>query len=297
MKCLVTGGNGFIGSHVVDRLINNGHEVIVIDDLSGLNDKFYYNQKALYYSENICNYDFLLKACKNIDLIFHLAAESRIQPAIENPLLAVQTNMVGTANVLQAARLNGVKRVVYSSTSSVYGLNENLPTDETTPVDCLNPYSTTKYGGEELCRMYSKLYNLDTCIFRYFNVYGERSPTKGLYSPVIGLFIKQNKEENKLHIMGNGLQRRDFIHVADVADINIKAAFHESNVNGETFNIGFGENHSIQEIAKNINSNIEYHPPRVGEAKNTLADITKVKKFFDWKPQINLWTWLSNQLK
>ena len=221
MKYLVTGGNGFIGSHIVDRLIDKNYEVIVIDNLSGLNDKFYFNNKAEYHNKNICDFDSVNTLCKNVDVIFHLAAESRIQPAIENPLLAANTNTIGTINILQAAVKNKVKRVIYSSTSSVYGLTEELPTNENTPINCLNPYSTSKYAGEEFCKMYSKLYNLDTCIFRYFNVYGERSPTKGLYSPVIGLFLKQNKEDNKLQIMGNGLKKRDFVHVYDVADINI----------------------------------------------------------------------------
>lgn len=296
MKYLVTGGNGFIGSHLVDKLIETNNEVCVIDNLSGLNDTFYYNERAVHYKENICNFDFLNEICKNIDIVFHLAAESRIQPSIENPLLAAHTNSIGTVNVLQAAVKNNVKRVIYSSTSSVYGLTDRLPTDENTPIDCLNPYSTSKYTGEEYCKMYSKLYDLDTCIFRYFNVYGERSPTKGLYSPVVGLFLKQNKENNELQIMGDGSKKRDFIHVSDVVNANILAADHKHKINGNVFNIGSGENHSILDIAKYINKNIKFNPPRLGEAENTLANINKAKSILGWEPLIDIYNWIGNKI-
>jgi UDP-glucose 4-epimerase len=292
MKCLVTGGNGFIGSHLVDRLIDDGNDVYVVDNLSGCNDCFYYNKNATYYKENII--DFSFEKIGKIDYVFHLAAESRIPLAIENPILASETNVLGTVHLLQQSRYYGVKRFLYSSTSSVYGLTNELPTSELCSIDCLNPYSVSKYSGEQFCKMYSSLYGLDTCIFRYFNVYGERSPIKGQYCPVIGLFLEQNKE-NMLHIMGDGSKRRDFIHVYDVISANILAMNYNSNINGEIFNVGSGKNYSILDIAKFINSNITFHEERPGEAKDTLADINNIRQKLDWKPTINLFEWLDKR--
>jgi UDP-glucose 4-epimerase len=290
MKCLVTGGAGFIGSNIVDRLLSEGHKVIVIDnESSDAHEQFYWNKKCINYRFDICEYDKLLKVMQGIDYVFHLAAEARIQPAILNPIKAVTTNVVGTCNVLQAARECGVKRVVYSSTSSAYGLKNTPPLVETMPKDCLNPYSVSKTAGEELCQMYSKLFDLETITFRYFNVYGPRQPTKGQYAPVIGLFKKQKLEGKKMTVVGDGEQRRDFTHVSDVVDANLLAAF-SSNKDcvGELFNIGTGINHSVLDIVKMLKSDHEFIPPRPAESRVTLADSSKAEKILGWKAKIKL---------
>lgn len=294
MKYLVTGGCGFIGSHIIDGLVELGHNVIVIDNLSGLNDSFYFKDGVKYYHEDIADYKVIEDLFKGVDSVFHLAAESRIQPCIENPSLAVRTNVTGTLNILEASRLHKVSKVIYSSTSSVYGLTETLPTNEETKIDCLNPYSTTKYIGEKLCRVYNSD-KLDTCILRYFNVYGERSPTKGQYSPVIGLFLKNDE----INVVGDGLNTRDFVHVKNVAYANILAATVKTN--GTTFNIGSGESHSILDIANFIcrskpGTNIKFIPARQGEARNTLAGLTKVKRVLGWQPTIHLFDWITNEI-
>jgi len=294
IKTLVTGGAGFIGSNLVDKLVSLGHQVVVVDnESSDAHDNFYWNDKCENHKLDICDYDAIIPLFKNVEIVFHIAAEARIQPAILNPTKAVKTNVLGTCNVLQAARENNVKRVVYSSTSSAYGLKNNPPLIETMQKDCLNPYSVSKTSGEELCIMYYKLFGLETVIFRYFNVYGERQPTRGQYAPVIGLFQKQKAEGKKMTVVGDGLQRRDFTHVSDVVDANVLAGFSKNNqIFGELFNIGTGKNHSVMDLVKLIGGEHEYIPPRIGEAKITLADNSKARDMLGWLPKIVLEDWI-----
>lgn len=294
MKCLVTGGCGFIGSHIVDRLIDDGHEVIVLDNFSANNETFYMDDRAMYVKQDIANYPFTRTFYDGVDVVFHLAAESRVQPAIENPIQAFEKNVLGTAVVLQCAREYGVKRVVYSTTSAAYGLNEppNVETDET---DCLNPYSVSKVAGEEVCKMYSNLYGLETVCLRYFNVFGKRAPDAGQYAPVTAIFNRQKKAGEPLTIVGDGKQSRDFVHVQDIVEANLLAATAELKEFGEVFNVGSGTNYTIQEIADTIDSaNQKYLPPREGEAYTTLADISKIKSVLGWEPKINLLEWIKN---
>ena len=222
-RSLVTGGAGFIGSNLVDALLEQGHEVVCVDNESASNEKFFWNDNAININADVTDYSLMKTAMINVDYVFHLAAESRLQPAIENPIEAIVKNCVGTTTVLQCAREAGVKKLMYSSTSSGYGMN-SYPNVETQPDDCLNPYSASKVAAEKFCKMYTDLYGLKTVVFRYFNVYGERSPVFGQYAPVIGIFLKQKNEGKSLTIVGDGSQRRDFIHVKDVAAANILAA-------------------------------------------------------------------------
>jgi UDP-glucose 4-epimerase len=299
MKSLVTGGAGFIGSNLVDHLLEMGHEVIVIDnEYSDVHEQFYWNENAQNYKYDIRDYDNTRPLYDGVDYVFHIAAEARIQPAILNPIEAVSINSVGTCTVLQCAREAGVKRVMYSSTSSGYGMNES-PNVETQPDDCLNPYSVSKVNGEKLCKMYTSLYGLQTICFRYFNVYGERQPLRGQYAPVIGIFLRQRAAGEHLTIVGDGNQRRDFTHVSDVVKANILAATTEvdSDAFGQVYNVGTGNNYSINEIAKMISNNITYVPPRIGESRVTLANNEKLKNTFGWKSQIQLENWISSQLK
>ena len=293
---LVTGGAGFIGSHIVEQLIGLGHEVVVVDNEYSDNEKFHWRDDT--YNVNIDITDKALKnAFTNVDYVFHLAAEARIGPAIENPVNAVNINTIGTCNVLQCARDAGVKKVMYSSTSSGYGLNPS-PNDETQLDDCLNPYSVSKVAGEKICKMYTDLYGLKTVIFRYFNVFGERAPKKGQYAPVIGIFLRQRASGEKLTIVGDGEQRRDFVYVKDVANANIMAALSNADdeAYGQVYNVGSGKNYSVNDIASFISNDTINIPPRVGEARDSLANIDKIYKTFGWKPEVSVKDWIKEQL-
>ena len=297
MKSLVTGGAGFIGSNLVDALIKLGHEVVVIDNESSeSNEEFYWNNKSQNYKYDICDYEKTRPLYNGVDYVFHLAAESRIQPAILNPIEAVTKNCVGTCTVLQCAREARVKKVIYSSTSSGYGFNEP-PNHENQPDDCLNPYSVSKVAGEKLCKMYNDLFALRTVIFRYFNVYGERQPIKGQYAPVIGIFLRQRKDGEPLTIVGDGEQRRDFTHVSDVVQANILAATKDidDEFYGELYNVGNGINYSINEIANAISENQINIPARIGESRTTLANNGKLRTIFGWRSQVNLMDWIKTQ--
>ena len=295
MISLVTGGAGFIGSNLVDYLIEQGHEVICVDNESAeCNDKFYWNDKACNIIGDITDYDFIKNCFKDVDYVFHLAAESRLQPAIKNPIEAVYKNCVGTTTILQCAREAGVKRFVYSSTSSGYGFNPS-PNVETQPDDCLNPYSASKVAAEKFCKMYSDLYGLETVVLRYFNVFGERSPRRGQYAPVIGIFDRQRLSGEALTIVGDGTQRRDFIYVGDVAKANLIAA--EATLDkkyfGQVFNIGSGINYSVQEIADAISDNQTYIPKREGEMETTWSNIEKASEVLGWKPEVDVLEWIN----
>jgi UDP-glucose 4-epimerase len=297
MKVLVTGGCGFIGSTLVDKLVSMNFKVSVIDNESAENHKqFYYNPNANYYNYDIVDYVNTRLLYDNVDYVFHLAAESRIQPAILNPIQAVKTNVLGTETVLQCSREAGVKKVIYSSTSSAYGLKNESPLVETMPNDCLNPYSVSKVAGEELCKMYKKLFGLNTVIFRYFNVYGPREASVGQYAPVVALFLRQLSEGVPLTIVGDGSQRRDFTHVNDVVNANILAMTVEHEHYGEIFNIGSGVNHSVTELAGMISLNQTFIPPRIGESQITLANTTKAQTVLGWKPAVSIENYIKEQL-
>ena len=299
MKSLVTGGAGFIGSNLVDGLLGLGHEVVVIDnEYSDAHDHFYWNDYTENYKYDIRDYEKTRPLYDGVDYVFHTAAEARIQPSILNPVEAVSINSVGTCTVLQCAREAGVKKLMYSSTSAGYGMNPQ-PNVETQPDDCLNPYSVSKVNGEKLCKMYTDLFDLDTVIFRYFNVYGERQPIRGQYAPVIGIFLRQLEAGQPLTIVGDGEQRRDFTYVKDIVNANIMAALSNADKEayGQVYNVGSGVNHSVNEVAEMISNNVKYIPPRLGEARISLANIDKIYKTFAWKPQQNLEKWVKSAVE
>ena len=292
---LVTGAAGFIGSNLVDYLLERGHTVVCVDNESADNDKFHWKHESgmsINVKGDITDYKFMKNVFAGVDYVFHLAAESRLQPAIENPIRAVTKNCVGTTVMLQCAREVGVKRFIYSSTSSGYG-NNPYPNVETQPDDSLNPYSASKVAAEKFCKMYTDLYGLETVILRYFNVFGDRSPTKGQYAPVIGIFQRQRDAGEPLTIVGDGSQRRDFVHVEDVARANYLAAIMPLRGHvGEVFNVGSGTCYTIQQIADAISYNQTYIDKRSGEMDTTFADITKIGKVIGWKPEIDVLEWL-----
>jgi len=298
--CIVTGGAGFIGSNLVEQLIKDSHEVIVIDNESAeCHDKFYWNDNAKNYRYDISEYNEIAPLFKNVDYVFHLAAEARIQPSLINPILTVKTNVLGTLNVLQAARNTGVKRFIYSSTSSAYGRKHTVPYKEEMEPDCLTPYSIAKVSGEEYCKLYNRLFGLSTVILRYFNVYGKNQPLKGQYAPVVGLFMRQHNSGEPMTVVGDGLQRRDFTHVDDVVQANILAATTKNKkIDGELLNIGTGINYNMLDLAAMINkssANISFIADRMGESRETLADIKKAKFLLEWEPKIKLPDWIDKQ--
>ena len=298
MKSLVTGGAGFIGSNLVDALLDMGHEVVVIDnEYSDAHDHLYWNDDADNHKYDIRDYENTRPLYDDVDYVFHLAAEARIQPAILNPIGAISINSVGTCTVLQCAREAKVKKLMYSSTSAAYGMNSQ-PNVETQPDDCLNPYSVSKVNGEKLCKMYTDLFGLDTVIFRYFNVYGERQPVRGQYAPVIGIFLRQLASGELLTIVGDGQQRRDFTYVKDIVNANIMAAISNADKEayGQVYNVGSGINYSINEVASMISKDVKHISPRVGEARISLANVDKIYETFAWKPQQDLEEWIRKQI-
>ena len=298
MKSLVTGGAGFIGSNLVETLLGIGHTVVCVDnESSDAHDKPYWNNNSINIRGDIRDYTLMSSAMESVDYIFHLAAEARIQPAIENPINAVSVNDLGTATVLQCARENQVKKFMFSSTSAAYGRNDS-PNVETQSPDPLNPYSVTKLNGENLCRMYTELFGLPTVIFRYFNVYGPRQPVRGQYAPVLGIFKRQKDAGEPLTIVGDGNQRRDFVHVEDVARANVMAALADpgQDAYGEVYNIGTGKNFSVNEIAEMFMHEKTYIAPRPGEARVSLANNQKMRNTFGWTPTHDLEKWISEQL-
>ena len=298
MKSLVTGGAGFIGSNLVETLLGIGHTVVCVDnESSDAHDKPYWNSNTINIRGDIRDQTLMSSAMKDVDYVFHLAAEARIQPAIENPINAVSVNDLGTATILQCARENQVKKFMFSSTSAAYGRNDS-PNVETQSPDPLNPYSVTKLNGENLCKMYTELFGLPTVIFRYFNVYGPRQPVRGQYAPVLGIFKRQKDAGEPLTIVGDGNQRRDFVHVEDVARANVMAALADpgEDAYGEVYNIGTGKNYSVNEIAEMFMHEKTYIAPRPGEARVSLANNQKMRNTFGWTPTHDLENWVSEQL-
>ena len=291
---LVTGGAGFIGSNIVARLLSLGHEVRVIDDESSdSHDSFYWQQDAKNYIYSILDYERIRSIFNDVDYVFHLAAESSIGTTIEDPVKATYVNTLGTNIVLQCAKQAGVKRVIYSSTAGAYG-NNPIPNIETQEDNPLNPYSVSKVNGEKVCKLYTDMYNLPTIILRYFNVYGSNQPMRGQYAPVIGTFGKQKQDKKPMTIVGDGEQTRDFVNVLDVVSANINAALNDidSKYFGTVFNIGSGTNYSVNDIANMIKGETTSIPEKVGEIKESLADITKAKDVLGWEPIVALPGWL-----
>ena len=294
---LVTGGAGFIGSHLVDKLLSLGHKVIVIDnESSDGHDEYYWNDNSINYKFDIRNYDDIYPCFVGVNYVFHLAAKASVQASVDHPLPTISTQVMGTANVLEAARQHGVEKFVYSSTSACYGNRNPIPNVETMREDPLNAYAIGKLSGEQLVKSYYGLYGMKTVAFRYTNVYGERARHVGTYAPAVSKFLKMRREGDPLTIFGDGLQRRDFIHVSDVVSANALISFEELENWGEVYNIGYGKNWSIQEIADAISEEQIHLSGRPGEMRETLADIRKSKSELTWKPKIDIIDWIRAQL-
>jgi len=286
-KILVTGGAGFIGSNLADALIQKGHEVLIIDNLS-TGKKENVNSRAKFFKLDLRNYDEIHPIFKGVDFVFHEAALPRIPLSIEKPQESNDINIKGTLNALVAAKFFGVKRFIYAASSSSLGSNDKIPMEEDGQCFPLNPYALQKYVGELYCKIFYGIYGLPTVALRYFNVYGPRQPREGSYAPVIGLFLTQKKKGEKLTITGDGEQTRDFTHVFDVVRANIMAMESDRVGKGEVINIGAGKNYSVNKIAEIIGGDAVHVAARPGEMQNTLADITKAKTLLGWRPEISL---------
>ena len=288
MKSLVTGGAGFIGSNLVEKLLEQGDMVVVVDNESANTHKeTYWNDDAINIQMDV-NDPAMKNAVTGIDRIFHLAADISIQYSIENPVGTYANNVHGLLNVLEIARTQGIKKVVFSSTAAIYGLTDKVCVETDTP-DPLNPYSVSKLAGEHLMKMYNDLYGIQTVSLRYFNVYGPRQSDTGQYAPVVGIFQKQKAQNSALTIVGDGKQTRDFIHVSDIAAANILVS--ELDVTG-VYNVGTGVEYSVNQIANMISDVQRNIPPRVGEAKRSLADSSKIRSL-GWEPKVKLEDWVN----
>ncbi|HYC34554.1 MAG TPA: NAD-dependent epimerase/dehydratase family protein [Candidatus Paceibacterota bacterium] len=281
MKSIVTGGAGFIGSHVADALVDLGHEVHIIDNMSAGKEENV-NPKAILHKIDIRKLSEIKPIFKGTDFVFHLAAMPQVQYSIEHPEETADININGTQNVLIAAQKAGVKRLIYSASCAAYGDQEKMPMIETDLPRPKSPYGLQKYVGEHLCRLWSEIFGLPTISLRYFNVYGPRQSDTGAYALVIARFLKQMREGQKMTITGDGLQTRDFTHVRDVVRANILAMESQYVGKGEVINIGAGNPRSVLEIAKLLGGEYEFIAPRI-EPRHALADNRKAKELLNWE--------------
>ena len=293
MKYIVTGGAGFIGSNLVDLLIEENHEVVVIDNFSS-GKKENCNEKAQYFELDISdhsNFEDLKRILLGSAGVFHLAALPRVQESIDNPLHFEKNNTLSTINILKACADVNVKRLVYSASSSAYGNAVNLPSKEEDPINPISPYAMQKYYGEVACKMFADVYGVETVSLRYFNVYGERQSLEGAYALVMCVFARQRLNDEPLTIRGDGEQRRDFTHVKDIARANIMAMSSKKVGSGEVINIGNSDNRSVNQIAEMIGGpTINVDP--VVEPRETLADNSKAKDLLGWSPTIIIEEWV-----
>lgn len=284
MKIIVTGGAGFIGSHVVDALAA-GADVHIVDTLA-TGKREYVNPAATLHEVDIRDFENLAPVFKGAERVFHLAALPRVQPSIQDPRTTNEVNVTGTVNVLVAARDAGVKRLVYSASSSAYGDQDKLPFTEDMEPHPISPYALQKYIGESYARLFSELYDLETVSLRYFNVYGPRIATEGAYALAVGRFLEQRSKGQPLTIVPDGTQSRDSTHVRDIVRANLMAAESSRVGRGEVINIGGGDDHTVLELAELIGGPTVFIEPRV-EPKRTRADITKAKELLGWEPRVS----------
>ncbi|HEX9060660.1 MAG TPA: SDR family oxidoreductase [Clostridia bacterium] len=289
MKTIVTGGCGFIGSHLIDRLLSDGHDVTVIDNLStGRIENLRHQQgnvKLNVVVQDITNTEQIARYFKGTDWVFHIAALADIVPSIQEPHKYFHSNVDGTFSVLSAAREAGVKRFIYAASSSCYGIPDMYPTPETAEIRPQYPYALTKNIGEQLVMHWGKVYGLPVISMRFFNAYGPRSRTSGTYGAVFGVFLAQKLAGKPFTVVGDGSQTRDFTYVTDIVDAVVTAA--ESNVKNEIFNVGSGGTYSINKLVEHLGGCIEYLPKRPGEPDCTFADIKKIKSVLGWTPKVS----------
>ena len=289
MKTLITGGAGFIGSHLADLLIASEHEVVVIDNLSNGRksniEHLLKKKNFIFHKLDITNMDDIEPIFVNVDWVFHLAGMADIVPSIESPKEYYDCNVTGTFNVVEASRIAGVKKIVYAASSSSYGIPDNYPTAETADIRPQYPYALTKYMGEELVMHWSQTYNIPSVVLRLFNVYGPRSRTTGAYGAVFGVFLSQKIHNKPYTVVGDGTQTRDFTYVTDVAAAFLRAA--ETTTTSVALNVGSDNHYSVNRLVELLEGEVTYVPKRPGEPDCTYADTTRIHEVLNWKTKVS----------
>ena len=289
MKTLITGGAGFIGSHLADLLIASEHEVVVIDNLSNGRksniEHLLKKKNFIFHKLDITNMDDIEPIFVNVDWVFHLAGMADIVPSIESPKEYYDCNVTGTFNIVEASRKAGVKKIVYAASSSSYGIPDNYPTAETADIRPQYPYALTKYMGEELVMHWSQTYNIPSIALRLFNVYGPRSRTTGAYGAVFGVFLSQKIHNKPYTVVGDGTQTRDFTYVTDVAAAFLRAA--EETTTSVALNVGSDNHYSVNRLVELLEGEVTYVPKRPGEPDCTYADTTRIHKVLNWKTKVS----------
>jgi len=288
MKALVTGGAGFIGSHLVDELVRKKYKVIVLDNLStgSLKNLKFVKNKIKFIKCDLSQKRNLTNLLHGVDYVFHLAGLSEVNASIKNPVKYYKANVIGTLNVLNSVRHIKLKKFIYSASASCYGNPKEIPTSEKAKIQTLSPYASTKRISEKIILQHAKTQGFPAISLRFFNVYGPRSKASGPYSAVISIFAKQKLANKPLTVVGNGLQSRSFIYVSDVVEVMIKAA--KSKIFNEIFNVGSQKSLKIEEIAKMFKGKKIYIPKRTGDPKHSSANINKIAKLLNWKPKISI---------
>jgi UDP-glucose 4-epimerase len=288
-RALVTGGAGFIGSHLVERLLKDDHRVVVLDSLATGRvenlPQLGTNPNLSFYVQDISNEAEIAKYFEGVDWVFHLAALADIVPSIQQPMAYHKANVDGTMAVLEASRKANVKRFLYTASSSCYGIPTEFPTPETAAIRPMYPYAHTKYVGEQYVMHWNKVYKLPCVSLRLFNVYGPRSRTSGAYGAVFGVFLAQKLAGAPLTVVGDGTQTRDFTFVSDVAEAFVQAA--ESDIEGEIFNVGSGSTYSVNHLVSLLGGSVVRVARRPGEPDCTFADQTKISDRLNWKPRVS----------
>jgi len=294
MKALVTGGAGFIGSHIVDRLLKDGHEVIVLDDLStGKRENLQQNEKLQFVEGDIRDFDTVAQCMQGIDWVFHKAAVASVPKTVNDPVGSSAVNYQGTLHVLEAARQNSVQRVVFASSAALYGDEPTLPKVESMLPVTLSPYAVDKLASEYACGMYSKLYGLETVSLRYFNVYGPRQDPSSPYSGVISIFADRLNTGTTPTIYGDGEQTRDFVFVTDVVEANMRALTQDVAI-GQVINIATGNKVTLNELLntfceiKRVAFDAEYGEPRLGDIRESYANVDKAVNILGWNASVKL---------
>ncbi len=285
-KILVTGGAGFIGSHLVDKLVGLGHSVLVLDNLVN-GKKENVNPKAELHIVDICDFETMNLYFKDVDFVFHLAALPRIPLSIQDPIGTSNVNIMGTINVFEASKQNNVKRVVSTSSSSVYGNQDKLPLKEDMTPNPISPYGLQKWVGEKWAKIYSEIYNLPVVSIRPFNVYGPRIDANSDYSLALGRFLKLKSTGQPLQINGDGEQTRGYCYVGDLVEAFVLAMESQKIKGGEVINAGSDKAYTINYLADLVGGEKVYGPERAGDIRHTKADVSLAKELLGWEPKMD----------